>query len=83
MAGRQLDDIARMLSIGANRRTMLKGFGGLALGSLGLLAAHDAGSAEEATVVIAGRRCRRACLRRCRRRNGDDCRERCCGDDDD
>ena len=83
MAGRQLDDIARTFAITASRRTMLKGIGGLTLGSLGFLAAHEAGSAQDDTVVIAGRRCRRRCLRRCRRRNGDDCRERCCGDGDD
>lgn len=81
----RFDAIARKVGAGTDRRTLLRGLGGLALGSLGVLGTAKAGSAQEAedeTVMIAGRRCRRRCLRRCRRNNGDDCRERCCGGDD-
>jgi hypothetical protein len=76
------DDVTRTMATGADRRKVLKGLAGVALGSTGLFAASQATSAEDDTFVVAGRRCRRRCLRRCRRRNGDDCRERCCRDDD-
>ena len=86
MHDHRIDAIAKNLATGTSRRRMLGGLGGLALGSLGVLAAQEGGSAQSAdddVVYEAGRRCRRRCLRRCRRNNGDDCRERCCRGDDD
>ena len=82
MDSRYFDDLAKSLAGETSRRRMLKGLGGIAVGSLGFLGAAKAGSAQDA--AGGDDRCNtrreRRCVRRCRRRGGGDCRDRCCDD---
>ena len=86
MDDRRFDAWTRELAVAKSRRRLLKGLGGAALGSLGIVAAAKAGSAQEAAGGDDDDRCNRPgerrCYRRCRRRGGTraNCRDRCCDD---
>jgi hypothetical protein len=87
MEGRRFDSLAKNVASSADRRRLLGGLGGLAIGSIGLLSATGADAADVGAENSL-RRCRnrcedvycagwedvkkqRRCLRRCRR----DCRD--------
>ena len=82
MDDRRFDAWTREMAVAKSRRRLLKGLGGAALGSLGLVAATKEGAAQEAAGGDdrCNRRRERRCVRRCRRLGLGDCRDRCCDD---
>ena len=68
----QFDGWTKQLAADAPRRKVILGLGGLTLGSLGIVAARSAASAQEVAIEACNRRCRRRCRGRKPR-----CKENC------
>ena len=73
---RRFDEIAKSLGPQAPRRRVLAGLGGLALGSLGVVAGARAASAQVEAAHDDDNRRERRCKRRCEDRHEDNDRRR-------